>query len=400
MSVEYDVIVVGAGPVGLLLANLLGERSIRTLVFEREEYPRPSFRAIGINPPSLRIFHRVGVLETFLASGLKADKMVIHGTRFALGNFEAKSIPLDFPFLLSIPQSKTESLLEQNLKNFPSVTLWRGIQCSDVQNTPTGVIVNVKKVSNGEASQFRALFVCACDGERSTIRRKMNVAFLGNRYRQTFVLADYNDSTGLGNIGHLYFTKYGSVESFPLPGNKRRWIVQTSHFMKRVGKRYLEQQVLLRTKVPLDPATKISENSFGTNHFLITHFFQNRVFFCGDAAHTMSPIGGQGMNMGFADAEFVVQIIAKFLLSGASITELSQKYEFYRKIANRSAISRAANWMMIGTLRGFIISGLRNFVIFWAMHTQLIRIFVPFFLMLNIPFGSLEKVKKVDLKLR
>ena len=181
-------------------------------------------------------------------------------------------------------------------------------------------------------------------------------------------MADFSDHSELGNDAHLYFTPLGPVESFPLPEGKRRWIVETKNFLEKPEPGYIEQEIFARTGFLPKTADKCWESPFGTQRHLAQHYFIGPVLFCGDAAHVMSPIGGQGMNTGWGDAEFAVQALVKTLRQPQELPGLFSTYQFYRKKAFRTAARRAAQLMRLGTMQGSLLSAVRDPIIAWVVR--------------------------------
>ncbi|HMF33951.1 MAG TPA: NAD(P)/FAD-dependent oxidoreductase, partial [Candidatus Lokiarchaeia archaeon] len=167
---DADVIIVGAGPVGLLLANLLGSCGVSTLVIEREIKRRPGSRAIGVSPPSLQILRQIGLDEKFVQNGIKGVRVSFHGTRAYLGSIKIRSLPTPYPYLLALPQATTESYLEGNLGNYPVVTVMRGWKCPGVENLLDHVRVHLQNVVDNTDTTLTAKFAVGCDGAHSCVR--------------------------------------------------------------------------------------------------------------------------------------------------------------------------------------------------------------------------------------
>src|SRR5581483_4231926 len=144
-----------------------------------------------------------------------------------LGRTVFDALPSAYPFILSLPQDKGEKILENSLKKHHSVNLLRNRQVVGLQTGSDLVQVRVLDLKKKTKQGFTAAFLCACDGKNSAIREQLDIPFTGGTYRQAFLMADYHDETSFGSDAHLFFTSQGPVESFPLPGRKRRWIVDT-----------------------------------------------------------------------------------------------------------------------------------------------------------------------------
>ncbi len=394
---HHKVIIVGAGPVGLLLANLLGSKNIETLILEKELIRNPWSRAIGITPPSLEILRSLNLAHLFINNGIIGRAAIFFGSTVRLGTLKIKKIPSKFPFVLSVSQAITEKILESNLKKYSCITLLRGYKVSDIKLSSKGYVIECYNIQELKEITYSSEFICACDGEKSIIRKKVNIPFIGYYFKPTFIMGDYFDKSFFKRDAVLWFTNKGSIESFPLPNKKRRWIIQTSKFIKTPKEGFLEKIILKRTGICLNEKDKISQNSFGVQKFLADLYWKEKVFLCGDAAHTMPPIGGQGMNTGFADAEFLAYIISTYLHNPKlDLKFLANKYDYYRKIAAKSATLRANFGMQVGTARNSLISLIRSTILIIFLHLPISRLIVPYFTMLNIPYNQLYKVLQKD----
>lgn len=390
MKTSCDIAVVGAGPVGLLSANLLGAAGWRVRVVEQAVTPEAGSRAIGIMPPSLDILDRVGLAEPIVASGAKVTQAYVNSARRRLGGVCFDSLPGAFPFVLAVPQDRTEHHLAEGLARHDNVTVTRGGRALKTDETATGVRLLLD--TGKDTDTLEASFVLACDGDKSTVRERAGIACDKARYRHTFLMADYRDRSDLGDAAHLFFTPAGAVESFPLPDGVRRWIIQTDTFQHQPPDGLVEDTVAARAGFRLEPGDRLWMSPFGIKRQLSSPYYNGRVLLAGDAAHVMPPIGGQGMNTGFADAWMACEILGRVLRSGHPHEPLFALYSRCRTRAARAATARARLSMGIGTLTGPVTSAVRNGLIWCALKTPLTQWFPPHFAMQTIPFGTIEKM--------
>ena len=360
-----EVVIVGAGPVGLTLALALGRAGVEVILLERRVELRETSRAIGITPASLEIFHRYGVAEELASAGVQVGDAVIHGDRGEIARVSFRNLETGFPFILSLPQRKTEEALLAAVDREPSVRLLKGWTVTGYE--PEGEGVRVRGVE-GEFPGGRELacygrFLCGCDGKHSTIRNAAGAAWSGRELTDTFVMADIDDGTSLGESAHLWFTSGGSVESFPLPRGIRRWIVQTAAYRPEAPAGLVQAVVASRTGLDLGSSREIWRSSFRTERRVASFWARPPVFLAGDAAHLMPPIGGQGMNVGLGDAEHLADLLALAATEPDQLTELAGAYEKRRRLAFRVAARRSILGMKIGTGQGWIVSRLREALI-------------------------------------
>jgi 2-polyprenyl-6-methoxyphenol hydroxylase-like FAD-dependent oxidoreductase len=188
------------------------------------------------------------------------------------------------------------------------------------------------------------------------------------------------------------------VESFPLPGGLRRWIVQAAGAEEpEPSFEEVEAQVLARTGQRLDPGGRVWASAFRPERTELERFRAGRVVFCGDAAHTMPPIGGQGMNTGFADARLLARVLERCRCGGEELEDLLAPT---RRTGFRAAARRSRLFMGVGTLRAAAPRALRNLLVPVLTRPPLSRTLVGHFTMVNVPYSTLSGVLARERRLR
>jgi 2-polyprenyl-6-methoxyphenol hydroxylase-like FAD-dependent oxidoreductase len=392
-SAVDDVIIIGAGPIGLLLANLLGARGIPTRIFDQRDRPLESSMAIGITPPSMEILRRIQLDEVFFKTGVPVRHAEVHEARTRLGRLDFAHIGSDYPFFLSIPQAKTVEILLANLKRFPCVQLATGTEFAGLAQNSAEINVSLRSVSTRAEERRRCRILVGCDGHRSSVRSAAGLTAQEKTYPQRFVMADFVDRSGLGDEARLFFAPEASVESFPLPGGWRRWIVLANNLQDQPAAEYLVQTVRKLSGFDLSTEPVRFVSAFGTRRMLVNHYHAGRVVLAGDAAHTMSSIGGQGMNTGFADAEMLAELLPGALINPRSASRRFTTYDRVRRRAYQVAADRAERGMWLGTLQGRIASKFRKHLIRDVLFSRFMKQrLAPHFAMLTIPFCNLNNV--------
>ena len=391
-----DVVIVGAGPVGLLLAALLGRQGQTVLVLDKKVQKSHGSNAIGITPPSLELLAKLGLDQPLTRWGAPIRHVTVHGSgRKVLGGVSFASLPPPHDYILSVPQNVTEQILERHLLEYPSVRVEYGWELQSLDQDAESVTSTFRD-AQGTPRVERSRFLAGCDGVNSVVRGAIDQERRPRRFDSTFLMGDFADDTGWGDDAHLFFTPRGAVEAFPLGQGRRRWIVQTPKFLDEPGT-YLEDEVSARTGLSVPAATCSWKSAFGIHRWISPHYAFGRVYLAGDSAHQMSPIGGQGMNTGFADAEFLASILASRRNNPAPTEQWNRLYSTTRRRAARVAAGRAELSMAVGTVRG-LGSAVRN-----AVLGLLLRLFPRFFPrhygMLTIPGRNLAEAKRLHFRL-
>ncbi|MFO7800518.1 FAD-dependent oxidoreductase [Rhodohalobacter sp.] len=343
---KVDVIIVGGGPVGLYLAGRLLQSGFSCRVFEQREKIDIHSKSLGIHPVSLDLFDRAGITQPFLKEGLKIEFGLAFFDEDPVGEVSFQSCPPPHSYILAIPQWNTETLLEKWVKTLDSEVLVRGAKVEQLENSDHQVSVtySIKESTHKISSDY----VIGCDGKNSFVRNSCDISFDGSSYPDTYIMGDFDDNTAFGENAAVFLHRDGLVESFPLPNGQRRWVVKTDHFIKNPEESLITEQVFRRTNLHLGECKNYMLSSFGVQHLLAETFHKNRVLLAGDSAHVVSPIGGQGMNLGWIDAEECLSTLIRVLDNSSDKEDHLNAYSTkQRKIAKQVA-KRAEINMRLG----------------------------------------------------
>ena len=393
MNPQYgttDVAVAGAGPVGSFLACLLGTAGLRVHVFEQRTAPPDRSMAIGIMPVSLRRFAAIGLDTPIVQAGTAVRCAAIHDAERELGRLSFATLPGPHDYILTLPQSALVRILWQYLYSLPNVTFESGVQVERVDPCVDGAVAETGSEEGDNSRRIRCGFFAVCDGAHGSLRRLLGLDTPARSYGVSFVMGDTRDETGWDHVARLFFTAGGSLESFPLPAGRRRWVALTdADDRQETAPAQLCRRVRQLAGIRLRESEVLDSSRFTPQRRLVTRYVKDRIALCGDAAHVMSPIGGQGMNIGLADAWHLAAVLANPPHSPGKLDRLLAGYERDRRRAFRHAARRAACSMWIGTRRGRGPSLLRSWLVRRALslNTAQQRL-AAFFSMWTIPEGS------------
>jgi 2-polyprenyl-6-methoxyphenol hydroxylase-like FAD-dependent oxidoreductase len=360
-SYHHPILIVGAGPVGLLLAHLLGRQGLSCVLIDKRRFQPDWSRSIGITPPSLAILKTAGLCPLLLDRGVKVERARVFDDSGEIGALDFSGLPSEYRFILSLPQAETTSIMTEELLAWHNITFCPGVELRELIPKEDGVRAILGLPGAARTLSLDAAWVVGCDGHDSTTRNLAGIPFSHHTYEPTFVMGDYTDRTGWGSEARLFFTPGGSLESFPLPGNLRRWVA-----LRPPGRReepvsdFLEDAARRICGESLSDGTNTEDTAFAPERLLVDMFWKGHVILAGDAAHVMSPIGGQGMNTGFADADYLAAIFP-LLDDPAHQERLLKGYDRNRKEAFSQASDRAACGMWLGTRTGRRASAFRPY---------------------------------------
>jgi 2-polyprenyl-6-methoxyphenol hydroxylase-like FAD-dependent oxidoreductase len=331
---DDDVLVIGAGPTGLVLALWLTKLGVRVRILDKTAGPGTTSRALAVQARTLELYRQLDLADAVLARGhrVPAVNLWVKGERAARLGFESIGASLTpYSFMEIFPQDEHERLLIERLAAC-GVQVERRSELLGFREETDRVDARVR-TAQGDEVQLSARYIAGCDGARSLVRETIGAGFPGGTYRQVFYVADI-EGAGPPVDGELHvdLDEADFLAVFPLAGTGRARLVgavrderadraETLDFADVSG-RAIEHLGLEVRKV----------NWFSTyhvHHRVAGSFARGRAFVLGDAAHIHSPVGGQGMNTGIGDAINLAWKLAA-VLAGRADAALLDTYEAER----------------------------------------------------------------------
>ncbi len=382
---HIPVLIVGGGPTGLFLALSLRNLGINCRVIEKKEAPTQHSRSIGIHPPSLELFDRLGLVKPFLEEGILIRKGHAYLNHSRIGSVSFDSLPAPHQYVLSLPQSKTEAILEAACQEVDSSMVRRGVTLTSYETTQDGFHVRMESANHavgtdnagGAIEECTCDVLVGCDGKRSVVRELAGIGFNGSRYPDTYMMGDFDDTTPFGEDAMITLHQDGLVECFPLARGRRRWVVKTKDYVDVPTEQELKKIVAHRTGFDVRQVQCTMTSSFGVQHYIAETFAKGRVVLAGDAAHVVSPIGGQGMNLGWLDGEALAKALQAFL--STQNEQHLQDYSKRQRSVARQAGKRAEWNMRLG--RSFRHRWVKQWMLTLFVHTPIQRVLAQLFTM-------------------
>lgn len=316
-----DVLVVGAGPVGLTLALSLARQNVRVGVVERSAAASTDSKAVTIHARSLEMFRILGVASALVDAGVAARTMSMHvGTRLAT-TLRYDRLPSAYPFVLHLHQGMTEKILDQAVRD-SGVEVQRSTVLKDFTTSGDGVLAQLD--TNGETRAVHARFLVGCDGGHSRVRQRLGLAMIGERHENNWIMADVRipNMHLAKDVRHGFILEDYPCVVLPMRDGYCRLIAARGGGSPRAG---LEpsldefQEILARVGLSgwrLEDPLWLTH--YNPSQFIASRFAKGRVFIAGDAAHVNSPIAAQGLNTGVMDAMNLAWKLAWALQHGAS----------------------------------------------------------------------------------
>lgn len=349
LSKSYQVAIVGGGPVGLYLGLCLQQAGISYIILEKRSEPRPGSRSLGIHPVSLELFDELGIADSFIRSGIKIQRGHAFTNNRKLGTLSFENCPDPFNYILAHPQNRTELLLEQHLTEQNPNSLIRNAKVTEISESDKKVEITF--TYNGTTQRLETAYLVGCDGKNSFVRNYAGISFRGQWYPDTYIMGDFQDNTQLGTDAAIYLCKEGLIESFPLPDGRRRWVVKTSNYIDDVSVEQLTSRVFHRIGYSIKHTQSANVSSFGVQKLIAQPMVKHRIILAGDAAHVVSPIGGQGMNLGWLNARDLADTLKQILTNSFYVQAVLNQYQKRREHAINNAIHRAEMNMILGRQR-------------------------------------------------
>ncbi len=354
---EMEVLVVGAGPVGLFTALSLASRGVQVQIVDEEFRTAAHSYALAVHPRSLQLLDDLGLADDVLARGYRVETVAFYDGADRCGELKLSELGGKFPHVLVLPQSALEGLLEQQLRKRGVKVQWdhRVTRLERAKAHTTATIDKLARASCGYAVattewvtektlQTEAAFVVGADGHRSIVRKTLGIEYAPAGSTEFFAVFEFHTDADLAGEVRIVFDGGTTSVLWPLPGGRCRWsfqqertsVLEESRTKRRltvpIGRQVFphlpadELNRLIRTRAPwfTEEVRQIDWSmEVRFDRRLAASFGRDRLWLVGDAAHLTGPVGGQSLNMGLRESADLSWRLTRVLREAAPLSSLN-----------------------------------------------------------------------------
>ncbi|HEX4607618.1 MAG TPA: FAD-dependent monooxygenase [Urbifossiella sp.] len=361
-----DVLVVGAGPVGLTAAAALTHHGRTCRIIDKAPAPSEQSKALVVWCRTLELLDRIGLAQTFVATGMKirGGSMYADGKRLVHLALTTDDSPYGFP--LMIPQNETERLLTEHLAR-QGVAVERRVELLSFEETADAVACRVRH-PDGREEVIETPWLVGCDGAHSTVRHVLGVEFTGQAEPNDWALADVHLRGPIpADEVSVFWHDVGVLVFFPIDPHRFRVIYDSGAAAGHgppPAPTLADVQAMVDQRGPggVTLSDPVWIANFRINERKVTDYRKGRVFLAGDAAHVHSPAGGQGMNTGMQDAFNLAWKLALVQRGAGRAGPLLDSYSAERSAVGDQVLKNAERFTTVATLRSPVARWLRNHV--------------------------------------
>lgn len=364
MQTNSDILIIGAGPVGLTLAIILQKAGIDFKIIDKKSKITSTSNAIGVNPRSLEIWKTIGIFDKACKEGLKISGLAFYANNELLHYTTVDGVVSEIDFFLSLPQSQTEQLLLTALNELGGDVMWNTELASIKQSEG---LIESKCITHQQETIFRSKWLIGCDSYHSTVRDAAKIKYNCHDLEQHFLMFD-GIVHGLDSKRDHFeasFHPHGAVFALPMKG-ATRLLFEISADPKYKNAKAGTLEIfsnILRERCNKYSIEKINwSSSFYIHECLAEEYIKGNIILAGDAAHSHSPAGGQGMNTGIQDAWNLGWKLTQ-IIKGYASPKLLETYQQERKPIANDVLKRSGLILRLATANNKAIQLVRNWSI-------------------------------------
>jgi len=373
---QKDVLIAGAGPVGLVMAIELARYGVGMRIIDKAAHRTDKSKALVIWSRSLEELARAGCSANLVDAGYKVSSLNISANGKSVAHVSLDGLPTAYNYGLMIPQSDTERVLDEFLNSL-GIKVERTIELTKF-TASTDKVVSTLRHADGAEENVETSWLIGCDGAHSTVRHQLGMEFHGETSLIEWILADIHlENHPRAPEINVVWHSDGILATFPIAEDRYRVIADVGAVPENpkapVDPTLEDVQAILDRRFPggVRATNPIWLSSFRVNERKVADYRAGRVFLAGDAAHIHSPAGGQGMNTGMQDACNLAWKLA-LVVHGIGSESLLDSYSAERSPIAEEVLKVTGRVTSMSTLTGKLKQSLRN-------HAAALMLGVPMF---------------------
>jgi 2-polyprenyl-6-methoxyphenol hydroxylase-like FAD-dependent oxidoreductase len=376
-NMKIDVLVVGAGPVGLTMAAELARYGLSVRIVDKAPERTDKSKALVIWSRTLELMDRMGCSDAFLSSGFKMSAVNIFAGGRRVGHISLDGVATPHPYALMLPQYDTERLLDEHLNRF-GVRVERSSELTKFVEAGDRLVSTIRRMDGSEET-IESSWLVGSDGPHSAVRHQLGLEFHGDTLVSDWILADVQlEGARKPEAIEIHWHADGVLAIFPITKDRFRVIADfgvAKGAANRPDPTLEEVQGVLDRRGPgsIQVSAPVWLASFRINERKVMQYRVGRAFLAGDAAHIHSPAGGQGMNTGMQDAFNLAWKLALVCRGEGREEPLLASYSPERSAVGDDVLKTTGVLTAVAMMRGEIKQAVRNRVASWVFGLSAVR---------------------------
>lgn len=361
MTQHSSVLIVGAGPTGLMMACELARFGVSSRIIDKKKGRTQTTNAAGIHTRTLEIFHHVGIIDRFLTAGQRWSAFRLYSQDKLMARIPFNHIDSFYQFSLLLAQSETEKILNERLEEYKGQIEWQ-VELIDYEQVNGKIKARVKHSDNADEI-IESDWLMGCDGIHSKVRELSHIPFEGEDIPHEYLVADVQLTGPIDDEADAFLGKKNMLALFPLGQGLYRIVAtaEGSEIKKEFSEDEVKQIVEHRCEHKFNVTSVLWSSAFWIHSKLAERMREDLVFIGGDAAHVHSPAGAQGMNTGLQDIYNLAWKLA-FVIKGKARPELLNSYGIERLSIIKEIVDKTEGITKAAFLENPILIKLREMV--------------------------------------
>lgn len=375
---KQPLFIVGAGPIGLIFALELSRHNIPVRIFEKEPYRHEESRALSLQPATVEVFQKLGLLDEIIERGKRIYHLKVYAENEMALDLDFSKLKVPNPFIALLPQKDIEDILINRLLTY-DVEIERQTKLLNLTKVAEGIEVEIEN-DRGKKEKLFTPYLIGCDGAKSQVRKLLNIEFNRTGKPHHYLLADAVIFwERKPDAYRIFLNEKGLVTIIPIRDNRYRIIcdLKEEKVAHEISPSFFKQKVKERLSGRIEIEDLIWIGEYKRSYRQAEHFRRGRCFLVGDAAHVHSPIESQGINQGIHDAFNLAWKIA-YVSKGIASKNLLKSYAKERKPIIKRIITKSHSLLNLSSETSIWKEQYRNYILRLYQKTPILKLMVTY----------------------